>query len=234
MIQLVFSPRWFYGKDILIDFFSIVILLMISLLAFRYYRINRRKKKHALLSLAFLVMALSFFFKILTNFTIYYKEIETKNLGFLTVTYSSIEHSHILFIVGFLLFRVFMLLGLLILYSIYEKNSSKKDVLILAYFIIISTYFGRSAYYLFHISTLPFLIIITNDYFVNYRKNKYPNSKRLAYSFAIITLSQVFFIFVELSPVIYVIAELIQLLGYALLFLTLIKVLKHGKKKGKT
>jgi hypothetical protein len=62
-------------------------------------------------------------------------------------------------------------------------------------------------------------------------KNKTIPSFLLLASFAIITLSQVGFIFIRLSDIFYPVSEVIQLIGYIGLLVTFIMVLKSGKKK---
>jgi Na+/proline symporter len=91
-------------------------------------------------------------------------------------------------------------------------------------------YFSEDSYYIFHITTLLFLIFITARYYKNYRENKNPSAKLLATSFSIITISQLVFCFIRLNPLLYVTAELVQLIGYIILLITFIKVLKDGKK----
>ncbi|RLE42715.1 hypothetical protein DRJ48_02940 [Candidatus Woesearchaeota archaeon] len=232
MLQLVYSPRWFYGKDIVIDIVSIVVLLCVAWFSLKYYRINKRNKNYLLLCFGFGLMALGFLFKIITNFTIYYYVLETRHLGFITLTYSVLRASNILFFVGFLMYRILMLIGLYILYSIYIKQS-RISVAIMVYLITVLTYFSRNAYYVFHITSLMLLCAITWQYYVNFTKTRNLATKTLLFSFTIITLSQLLFVFVGLSQTLYVVAELIQLLGYLGLFLTLMRTLKDGKKKRK-
>jgi hypothetical protein len=55
----------------------------------------------------------------------------------------------------------------------------------------------------------------------------------LAASFSVITLSQIFFMFVNFTKHFYVVGEVIQLIGYIILLVTFITVLKHGREKNK-
>ena len=229
MIDIIFSPKWFYGKDIIIDIVSIIVLALISLFSWRYYRINKNRN-YLLLSSSFCLMAVSYIFKILTNFTIYYKILETKRIGFLILTYTSIKSSQILYLAGFFIFRLLMLIGLFILFSIYQKKS-KSSSFLMVYLIVMLTYFTWSAYYVFYITALILMIFITGTYLKTSRRQKTMTSRTLVYSFAIIALSQIFFIFISVNLILYVIAELIQLVGYLLLLYTFIIVIKHGKKK---
>ena len=231
MIQVVYTPSWFYGKDILIDTVSIFVLLLIAFFSLNYYKVDRKNKNYLHLAISFFLITLSFLFRILTNFTIYYKVFETKQLGLFTLTYQVIKSTGTLFFIGFLLHRTLMLLGLYMLYSIYQKNQSKSNILIISYLIIISTYFSQSAYYIFHVTSLILLLLITAQYYKNYTRNKNPTTKLLATSFVMITISQIFFMFVEINNLLYVVAELIQLLGYVILLFTFIKVLQNAKKK---
>ena len=231
MIQVAYTPQWFYGKDLAIDVVSAFVLLLIAFFSLRYYRIEKKNKNYLYLAVSFLLIAVSFFFKILTNFTIYYKIFETKYFGLFTLTYQSVKTNDILFILGYLVYRLLFLLGLYILYSIYQKNQPKSNIFLIAFFILISTYFSQSAYYIFHLTALVLLSLITMQYYANYKKNGQFTAKLLTGSFAIIGMSQIFFIFVIFNQVIYVIAELIQLLGYLFLLTTFFKVLRNVKKK---
>jgi len=232
MIELVYSPKWFYGKDIAIDVVSIFVLSLIAFFSMQYYKLNKRNKKHLFLSISFFLIALSFLFKIATNFTIYYRMLETRHFGFFTLTYSASKSSNVLFFIGFLMYRMLMLLGFYILYSIYIKQN-KVNIFLIIYLILISTYFSRSAYYIFHLTAIILLIIVSFKYLKNYRKTKHNTNRWLLYSFVLIAVSQIIFVFIKIHAIFYVIAELIQLLGYIGLLITFIKVLKDGKKKRK-
>ncbi len=231
-LDIVYSPRWFYGKDIMIDLISIFVLVLIAFFTLRYYRLNRKNRNYLLFASSFILMAVAFLFKIATNFTIYYEIPQTSQLGLLTLTYSVIKTSDLLFFAGYLMYRMLMLLGLYILYSIYHKQN-RFNVFLIIYLILVSVYFSSSAYFMFHLTSLIILSIITYDYFKNYHKSMQVTGKWLAYSFVLIAASQLVFIFIKLHTLLYVIAELIQLAGYVLLLITFIKVLKDGKKKGK-
>jgi hypothetical protein len=229
MVEVVFSPVWFYGKDIVIDIVSIVVLFLIAFFSFRYYRLDTKKKNYIYLALSFLMIGISFIFKILTNFTIYYKVLETRHFGLFTFTYETLKQSDTLFFIGFLLYRLLMLFGLYVLYTIYYKQS-KSNMLLVFYLIIISTYFSQSAYYIFHITSFIFLVLLSLHLLTDFKK-KPATAKLLASSFIIITISNLFFVFVNLNLLFYVISEIIQLIGYILLLITFIMVLTHGKKK---
>ena len=232
MIELIYSPKWFYGKDILFDIVSIFVLALIAYFSLKYYKINKKNKNYLLFGSSFGLMALSFIFKIITNFTLYFNIIQTKQIGFTTFSYSAMQSSDILFTVGFLIYRILMLFGLFLLYLIYSKTN-KTNIFLILYLILISTYFSGSAYYVFHLTSLIFFVAITIQYWRNYKSTRQDSNKWLFYSFSLITLSQIIFVFIGITAYLYVAAESIQLLGYITLLIAFIKVLQDGKKKRK-
>ncbi len=229
MIEIVYSPKWFYGKDIAIDIIGIVILFLIAFFSLKYYRLSKNKN-YLFLSASFFMISLSYFFKIITNFTIYYQVLQTKRFIFGTITYTAVESSDILFVVGFLLYRLLILLGFFFLYSIYEKPS-KFAMIFIAYLLIVSTYFTNSAYFMFHITALILLSFISYTFYRNCRKNKQKTSMLLFFGFLVITVSHLMSTFVIINPWIYVAAEITQLAGYLMLLIMFIMVLRHAKKK---
>lgn len=229
MVDIVYTPQWFYGKDIVIDIFSLIVLLLIAYFAFNYYRINKNKK-NLILASAFTMIGLSFFFKILTNFTIYYHVLETKRIGFITFTYNTVKPSDTLFIVGFLIFRLLMLIGFYMVYSLYKKQP-KTNILLIAYLLIVSTYYSVNAYYIFHLTALILHATISWELYKNYQKTQVDTARLLMISFFMITLSHMAFIYIGYYHVLYVLAEIIQAIAYTLLLITFIQVLTHAKKK---
>ena len=232
MIQVVYTPIWFYKEDLIIDLVSAFVLSLIASFSVRYHQINKKNKNYLHLAISFFIIALSFLFKILTNFTVYYKVPETKIFGPFILTYPALKSSAILFVLGFLIYRLLTLIGLYMLYSLYQKNQPKSNILLIGFFILISTYFSQLEYFIFHLTSLVLLSLITLQYYNMYRKNKQSASVLVTASFAIIGISQIFSIFVNYNNIFYVIAEIIQIAGYLILLTTFIKVLRNAKKKG--
>lgn len=231
MVKVVFSPKWFWGKDIFIDAVALLVLLSIAVFATRYYRI-KKSRNYLYLAISFYLIALSFFSKILINFTIYYQVLHTQMIGSIEYTQVILKSSEVLAVSGLFLYRLFTLLGFFVLYSIYEKQS-KANVILMIYFIVISIFFSKEEYYIFYLTSFILLGVISNRYYQNYRKNRKKTSGMLAASFSVIALSQVFFMFVNFTKHFYVVGELIQLIGYTILLVAFVTVLKHGREKNK-
>lgn len=231
MVKLVYSPQWFYGKDILIDIVSIFILLLIAFFSIRYYNI-KRNKNYIYLTLSFVILAGSFLAKILINFNVYYKLIETQDLGIVSAVYQSMKATHSIFITSFVVYWLSMTFGYYILYSIYQ-NQSLSNFLFGTYLITAYTYIAYPDYRTFHITLFVILALITAIHLKRYLNNRYVATKLVTLSFGIITLSQIFFIFIDWNIYFYVIGELMQLIGYISLLFTFIMVLKYGRQEDK-
>ncbi len=230
MFGIIYSPKWFYGKDIAIDVVSIAVSLLIASTTLKYYKLDRSKKKHFWVSAAFIMIASSFLFKIMTNFTLYHHVLKTRNLGFVKITYTAVMTSDFLFDVGFFMYRVLTIAGFYALYSVYEKQS-KNSLLLTSYLLLSLIYFSGEQYYVFHLTTLILALLIASFFRNTYSKNKKRETKGLWLSFEAIALSQLLFMFVKLYLPIYVIAETVQLIGYSYLLVTFMKVLRHAKEK---
>lgn len=231
MVKFIYSPQWFYGKDIIIDIVSIVVLLLIAFFSMRYYGI-KKNRNYLHLAVSFAILAGSFLFKVIMNYNIYYKVIETKQLGLITVAFQALKASGKLFVTSFLLYWFFTLFGFYILYSIYQKQSPS-NFLLGTYLLLVLSYFAYPAYYVFHLTLFVLLVLITLNHSRKYIKTRHFATKLVACSFGLIALSQVFFILVDVNSHFYVIGELVQLIGYIILLITFIMVLRYGRTQDK-
>ncbi len=230
MIQIVYSPKWFYGQDIGIEAIGMIILLVLAILNLQYYRLNKNKKNHLWLAISFILLALSFLSKIITNFTIHSKVLLTKTVGNSTFVYQMMNQSDTLFDYGFLFYMIFGLIGLYILYEIYQKDHPPARIGLTFLLMAVAIYFSAFPYIVFNMIAAGLLFLITGHYYNIYKNNNHGATKVLAISFGILTLSHLMLLFANVQSLLYVIAEVIRLLGYLLLSITIAMVLKDGKK----
>src|SRR3989339_586586 len=104
MIDIIYSPTWFYGKDIVFDIINVFVLFLIAFFVRKYYKLAENKN-YLYLAISFFMVGVSFLFKIMMNFTIYYHILETRDFGIVTFTYHTMRSSDTLFFVGFLIYR---------------------------------------------------------------------------------------------------------------------------------
>ncbi len=229
MVELIFSPHWFYGKDIGIDVVSILALFLITWYSFRLYR-AARDGRSALFTIGFFSLMLSFLFKILTNFELYYSTIQTQTVESIAFTYHVINVSNIPFFLGFLGYRALTFLGLALLFLVYYKNRTDRvSLLLYAYFLFVAMYFTQFSYYVFFLTNFLFLALITRHLWKHCVEKNNRNTLCLAASFTVITVSQLFFTFTGMFEVLYVFGELVQLIGYLLLLWTLILIERRAR-----
>lgn len=223
----------------MMDVVSAVILLFILILIISFYNINKPKKRYIYLISAFSFIFISFLFKILSHYRIYYYTTTTRAVGAITYTYQTLNSSETLVFLGMLFYHIIFLLGLYLLYATYLNKQSALNVSLVIFLLILVGFFSTVSYYfIFYVTSLILLGIITHSFYEICKKNKLWNTKLLVFSFTALTISQLFFIFIyifprsELADESYILAEIIQLMGYLLLLFTFLKVLRDGKKKG--
>ncbi len=228
----VFSPKWFYGFDSIIEFIAVLVSVLLVYYSYKCFKLTK-EKKYLYFSTAFLSLTVAFIAKIIGALAIYKPGIRRTALGstihqaFAGLTPYSINA--IALIVHFL----FMILGFMVLFLIISKITWKNQrvIALLAYFVIIATWISVVHYQLFYVTNAVLLLLITHSYYQNYREIKYEKARFVAVAFGVLLVSQVFFVFAIYSSTIYVLAELIQLLGFAYLLIPFILIFKRKPKQ---
>jgi hypothetical protein len=205
------------------------VVLLIGLFSLRNFLLDRKNYRHLLLSAAFFLLGGSFLVKVLTNIMTHHTVGVSYYLSGLIIP-NIIPSYSLLPALGFLVYASMTLFGFYILYALTSKEILTTDYVIIAYLIIIATYFARFNYHLLYVTGLLFLVAMTRRYYLTYKNKGYKNTLFLTISFGIITISQLVFIFTYSSEMLYAIAELIQLLGYLFLLYTFMMVLRNAKK----
>ena len=221
MVNFVFSPEWFYGLDSLFDTISIITCLFIALYAHRIYKMARQKK-YKMFFYSFLLIGMSFLFKIGTNITIYFQLARTP----LLLPIATVIKVGRLYYGGYLLYKLTFLVGIVFLLILSLKTNKRRLNLLLLFFCLVTAHFSHWAFYQFHLVAAAFLFVVVLFFRDNYLKTKSPNALQVAASFTLIMLSQVVFIFMFLTPWLYVTGELLQLGGYIMLLLSCVLVLR--------
>jgi len=115
------------------------------------------------------------------------------------------------------------------LYTIYQ-SPSRMNLLLITYLLFISMLFTTASYLVFHLTAFVLTFLITATYIYRYKETKNPITLSVIISFGLFMLSRLLFIFVGHSPLLYVIAEVVQLVAFLGLLATFIRILYHGKK----
>jgi len=228
-MKLVFTPDWFLGKDVMIDFFSFVILLVFFLLCWKYYKLSK-KKSLFYLGIGFLLIAVAQISAILTKLVLYYDTSFTQQIGQMIVTYNFVKSVDIFYQVGFFFNRLLTLLGFYIIYKLSLKKKLSGDSYLVLYFLFLTSLFSTNIYYyVFHLTALILIFLILKNYCKICKKTKHINTKILIAAFGLLALSQIIFLLSEL-PMLFVIGNFIELVSYLILLILIIRILKYSPR----
>lgn len=228
-MKIVFTPDWFLGQDVLIEIFSLMILFLFFFFSIKNYKLSKNKKV-LYLGIGFLLIAVAELSTIITKLVLYYDTSITQTIGQMIITHKVVKSVDIFYHAGFFFHRLLTLAGFYIIYRLPIEKKSREDFFLALYFIILLAVFSTGRNYLFHITALMLLILITKNYYVVYKKNKSVNTKILILAFGMLALSNTIFILSKLGAL-YVAANTIELISYIILLILIVKILKHGKKK---
>ena len=230
-MKIVLTPDWFLGKDVIIDVFSFIVLLLFFILSFKNYKLDKNKK-FLFLGIGFGLISLAQLATIMTKLVLYFDTTFTKQIGQAIITYSVIKTVDIFYYLGFFFYRLFTLLGLYIIYKLPLEKEHKKDFFLALFFIIVISILSQDLTYLFRLTALILLLFITRNYYVVYKKNKSKKTLLLVLAFGILATSQIMFALSRQGSSISVIANLWELISYIILLTLIIRIIyHHGKKK---
>ncbi|MFH1210448.1 MAG: hypothetical protein V1645_00890 [archaeon] len=225
MIKVVFSPSWFMGIDNIFELITIIVTLLIAIYSWKVYKFSK-ESIHKYFSYAFFMISLSYIIKILMDISIYYPTTKIVQVGLLTVITHTFQKLDIFYTVGFFVSRLLLMLGMVGIFLVLERKGDKYYAFLLVYLAFVAALFGNFLFHIFHITTALLLLLIFIHYYNNYVECRSRNVLLVALSFLLIFISQIIFITVQLHPVLYVVAESVQLLGYLILLYLFISILR--------
>jgi len=229
MVRIVLTPEWFIGKDVMIELFSFLVLIAFFILAYRYYKINNRRRIFYL-GVGFGLVALAQLATILTKLPLYYDFKPVSQIGKAIITSNLITSLDFFYYTGFFFYRFLTLLGFYMIYRLPRDRKSVGDYMVVLYFILISSLLSREIFYIFHLTALFILILIVEKYALVYKENRFFNTKVLIVSFSLLALSQLIFVLSNID-ILFALANTIELISYSVFLALIIRIWKHGKKK---
>ena len=229
MVKIVPTPEWFIGKDVLIEFFSLIVLVIFTIIAYRYYRLNKNRNILYLGS-GFGLIAVAQLATILTKLVLYYDIGPSQQIGQAIITSQLVNSVDFFYYAGFFFYRFLTLLGFYILYRLPRERKSVGDYVIILYFILISAFLSQEIFYLFHLTALFILILIVEKFSIVYRKNRFFNTKILMVAFGLLALSQMIFVLSTID-ILFVLGNVIELISYTIFLALIIRIWKYGKEK---
>jgi len=229
MVKIVLTPEWFIGKDLIIEVFTLLVLIIFAFIAYRYYNLNKNRRVLYLGS-GFGLIGLAQLATILTKLVLYYDLGPSRAIGEAIITSQIVSSVDFFYYAGFFFYHFFTLLGLYILYRLPREKKSIADYMVVVYFIVISIFSGDEFFFFFHLTALFLLILIIENYVRIYKENKFYNTKILVMAFSILALSQLIFILSTVDAL-FVLGNIVELISYTLFLALIIRIWKYGKEK---
>ncbi len=228
---LILPPQWFFAPDLIIDFFSFIILVAFTITSWSYYKLSKNKS-FFYLGISFLLIGLGEFFEIFMNLKIYYDLTSFFHLGNVIIASRATRPLEIVNYVAGFFYRLFALLGFYFLYNNSKKNNkvSRLNHLIVIYLIMVLAILTSVAFHFFAATAALFSLIISFNYYRVYRKVNLKRSLVLSIAFIILFISYMLLVFVAINPATYILAGLLQLVAFIILLYLMIVIFYHGKR----
>ncbi|MAG78365.1 hypothetical protein CL616_03305 [archaeon] len=217
MVVLTTGPQWFGGYDILFNIVFAIVTLFIAGLSYKAKHLTK-EKKYSYFGLSFLLAGLAFLLFVI--FSLF------QNNQFLLNILATFDF--VFFLHMFLILLSYLILSIIIL-----KITNKNVMALLLILILLFVLFSFQYFVKFHIISFVLLAFLTYQFYKNYQKKRNINTKFVFVSFFLLTSSHIFFAAIRASQALYIAGEVLQLLGYILLFLMLMRLVTHGRPKGK-
>ena len=233
MFRLYYTPAWFNGWDIVFEGIILLIALLIAAYSWKAYRLNK-ENRFVYFSLAFLLIALGFGLKIMTNAISYFTPVRDAARDALgPLAGAHLEFTPLLYRTGFFLYMVPVLGALLLIFFVSQKPRDRlhkyyelSQIALFVYLILLISIVSNFKYFVFYLTSAVLLGLITLNYYKNYLNSNNRNAFRVTMSFLVLLLSNIFFVFVFLVEEFYVLAEVLHLLGFLMLLYTYYKITK--------
>ena len=228
-MRIVPTPDWFIGKDVFVELFSFLVLIVFCFLAVRNYKLSKNKR-FLYLGTGFGFIALAQLASVFTKLVLYYNIGPSQAIGHAVIASQLVHSVDIFYYAGFFFQKFLTLLGLFVIYRLPRSEKAWADYVFLGYFIVVSLLLVGEADYLFHLTALTMLILIVGNYAEIYTRSRFYNTKILITAFTLLGLSQLIFLLSDLD-IMFVLGNIIELISYVILLGLIVRILKHGKEK---
>ncbi|MDP2926408.1 MAG: hypothetical protein Q8N99_08575 [Nanoarchaeota archaeon] len=223
MANILLSPQWFFGYDIIFELAFAIISLLVCFISYKIYKLTEENSLK-LFGISFLFISISYFIQSFFNFAIY-SEL-SKNV----VSLLSLSDINFFNLLGVYTNIIFFSLGLITLVYMTLKIKSPKTYSLLVIIPIFLLFMGCNKLYLYYALTSILLIYIAIYYFSNYINKRNLKSLLVFIAFDFLLFGQIHFIFSINHVLYYILGHFLELIAYLLILINLILIHKNGKK----
>ncbi|NCN86785.1 hypothetical protein GW932_03050 [archaeon] len=226
----IFSIERFYGIDVILDTLIIIISGLISVQSKKIYSIIK-DKDYKRFSMAFALIGFAFLFKIIIGLTILHT-IEITEINLFSQIGNIIENLQIINFYSILFFKIFLMVGVIALFLITNKNKKSQNLFLLIYFGTISVILSIYANFIFYFTISIILSLLVIYFYKNFKENPSQHRKLTFLAFLFILIGNTIEIFNVYSNIFYISYEILLFVGFSILFTNHLRI-RNGKKKNK-
>lgn len=212
---IITGPNWFFGIDSVLEAISMLICLSIFIFSFKIYRLTKERRQ-LYFSSAFALLTLAFLVRSVTNLVIHFRTVSDwgmKHLPEIIVAKSILSVPKI-FLIGYGAHIAFTLISLALLAVLCLKVEDKKPYFLMLLVMFVLVYFSGSYFTSFYTLSLILLFFISYQYCQNWRLKKTATTFITFISFSFLTLTSIAFLMQKLFGVFYVVAHILQFIGF--------------------
>lgn len=219
-VTLVYSPLWFHGIDIILEVFSILAAILITIVGYKAFKLTR-ESKYFYFSLAFLLITLSFIARAITTGVVL-GQVSGGAVAGATPALNTIEN---IFSMGRFVYFLLVLFAYLILLALSMRITNKRLIFLLSIFMILfaASAFGVSAL-VFYLVSLALLSFIAWQYRDNYLARRSSATLLTFIAFALMVFEFIAFIAADWYRPLVVGAYLLRLIAYVILLSMIVRV----------
>ena len=219
MAGLYIIPEWFFGYDMLLNLLFGFITLIVSLYAFKIYKLSSLPHPK-IFGISFSLISASYFAQSLLTMILFSKIHINKiiSLSSFTIWYNSALFIHI----------ILFILGLITLVYMTFNIKSSKIYSLIVLLCLFPFIFTHDVLHLFHLISALLLVFIFYHYMLNLLNKKSFKNFLVTSAFGLIFISNIIFMVSLSYSIYYVIGDIISLVAYLLILINLIIII--GKK----
>ncbi len=204
MVSVVINnPDWFLNIDIIFATISIIVSLLITFVSVKAWFVIKRLR-YVAWSIAFLALGFSFVARIVAN----------------------IYPDPLIFYIGYGLHIMSTIFAFLTFFIVANRIYNARIVILLYLMPFVLIFFSSSYFMSFYVTTSIITLMLALTYFVNFLQKKKISAFCVFFAFLMLFLAHLQFLLSSIFHVLYISANVTQLLGFVLFLITLIKVLK--------
>ena len=213
------APAWFFGWGIVLELFFGVATALVALCSLKVYRLCEERECRVF-GIAFTAMSVAYFvWSIVNIFAVSQIEKGASVISFQNISF--------IFLIAIYIHVVFFIGGLATLaYFTFGKRHHRLFALIVSLSIIVVIFSERVSVAFNFVSALLLFYVILH-YSDVYKKTKDNRMFLVLAAFILLFIARAIFVFSTVSPLVYVADHFIELGGYALILISLLKAFKR-------